>query len=71
MLGATAALMRCHIDGLGASGSWERRASVSGVIEDFSEARNADQSTLRLSAAVSPAAIASRISSAACTGHTT
>ena len=69
MLGATAALMRCHSDGFGASGSVIRREIVSGVIDDFSDARNASHSTLRLSVAVSPAITASRISSAVCTGQ--
>ena len=69
MLGATAALMRCHSDGLGASGSAISRAIVSGVIDALRDARNVSHSTLRLSVAVSPATTASRISSAADTGH--
>jgi hypothetical protein len=69
MLGATAALMRCHRLGEGASGSAVSRATVSGEIDAFSEARNATQSILRASVGVSPATIASRIWSAATTGQ--
>jgi hypothetical protein len=38
MLGATAALMRCHSEGGGASGSVMSRAIVSGVIEALRDA---------------------------------
>ena len=62
MVGATAALMRCHSVGGGASGSAMSLAIVSGVIDALRDARNTSHSTLRLSVAVSPPMTASRIS---------
>src|SRR5262245_16015262 len=60
MLGAIAALMRCHRVGEGASGLAASLASASGESDVLSEARSAAQSILRASVGVSPTTIASR-----------
>ncbi len=61
MRGATLALTRCQMEGLGAPGSVSSEASASALIEAFRVARTLSHSILAASVAVSPKRMASRI----------